>query len=34
MELIERYVYAVKRRLPLKTRDDVGKEIESLIRMI
>lgn len=31
MEIIERYIYAIQRRLPLKTRDDITKEIKSLI---
>ena len=30
-ELIERYIYAVTRRLPLKLRGDVEKELDSLI---
>lgn len=30
-ELIERYVYAVTRRLPIKMRDDIEKEINGLI---
>lgn len=31
MNLIKRYVFAVKKRLPLKTREDMANEIESLI---
>ena len=30
-ELIERYIYAVTRHLPQKTRGDIGKELDSLI---
>ncbi|MCX7774339.1 MAG: hypothetical protein N2376_14650 [Clostridia bacterium] len=31
MNLVERYVYAVVRRLPAKSRDDIEKELRSLI---
>ncbi|CAM4273263.1 HAAS signaling domain-containing protein [Paenibacillus tarimensis] len=31
MEIIERYIYAVTQKLPLKQREEIGKEIESLI---
>ncbi len=31
MELIKRYIYAIERRLPKSGRDDIAKEIESII---
>ena len=31
MEIIERYIYAIKRRLPGKMSDDIATEIESLL---
>ena len=31
MELIERYIYAVGKKLPRKQREDIGKELTSLI---
>ena len=31
MEIIERYIYAIKRRLPAKMSDDIAQEIKSLL---
>jgi len=31
MEVIKKYIYAIQRRLPAKNKDDIAKEIDSLI---